>query len=71
MRKRAAERFGGNLSAVIEEGPGAPLEEEGREALARWLLEGGVTLHTEDAEQIRTEWSHDPKVRRRSHRAVA
>jgi hypothetical protein len=71
MRKRAVRGFDGNLSAVIEDGARRALEEEGREALATWLQEGGVRLSAEEAERIRTEWrGESAKPIRRRHRAA-
>jgi Arc/MetJ-type ribon-helix-helix transcriptional regulator len=71
MRERAATGFDGNLSAVIEEGARRALEEEGREALAKWLTEGGVRLTGEEAERIRAEWrGESAKPARRRHRAA-
>jgi hypothetical protein len=55
VRRRARRLYGGNLSAVVAEGLLRIREEEGREALVRWLGEAGhATPEQQDA--VRAEW---------------
>lgn len=54
LRARARRLYGGNLSAAIAEGVRRLREEEGREALVRWLGDAGRTTEAE-REAIRAE----------------
>jgi hypothetical protein len=56
LRRRAQRQYGGNLSAAIGEGVRHIREQEGREALARWLGKAGETT-SEQREAIRAEWA--------------
>jgi Arc/MetJ-type ribon-helix-helix transcriptional regulator len=65
LRRRAARLYRGNLSAAVAEGVRRVQEEEGREALARWLGEGRPALTQEDIDEVRAEWlGKGPKKRR-------
>ncbi len=70
LRKRAKRLYGGNLSAAIAEGVRRIREEEGREALVRWLGDAAIVT-PEQAEAIRAEWRGESRpTRRRRHRAA-
>jgi hypothetical protein len=66
LRRRAQRLYGGNLSAVIAEGVRRVREEEGREALAKWLGDAGSATPAERA-AVRAEWKGEgaPAKRRR------
>ena len=64
LRKRARRLHRGNLSAVIAEGVRRVREEEGRDALVRWLGDAGDAPEPERA-AMRDEWRTPPPSRRR------
>jgi Arc/MetJ-type ribon-helix-helix transcriptional regulator len=70
LRKRARARYAGNLSAVVAEGVRRIQEEEGREALVRWLGDAAVTTAGE-REAILAEWLTAPVARKRRRRPAA
>ncbi len=62
---RRARRFhGGNLSAAIAEGARRLGEEEGREALVRWLGDAAKTTRSQ-RDAIVAEWLGPPRPRAR------
>src|SRR5687768_7271684 len=70
LRRRARRLYAGNLSAVIAEGIRRVREEEGREALVKWLGEAAETTPEQRA-AILTEWSGPASSRRRRRRRAA
>lgn len=66
LKRRAQELYGGNLSAVVGEGVRHLREQEGREALARWLGKAGETTESQ-REAIRAEW-RQPAIRAQRRR---
>ncbi len=56
LRRRAARLYRGNLSAAVAEGVRRVQEEEGREALARWLGEGRGQPTPREMDDVRAEW---------------
>jgi hypothetical protein len=64
LRGRARRLFDGNLSAVIAEGVRRIKEEEGREALVRWLGRAGQATR-QQREAVRAEWRSNATGRRR------
>ena len=64
LKRRARQRWGGNLSAAIAEGARRIKEEEGREALVKWLGAAGTTT-PEQRNGIRAEWAGGSGRRRR------
>jgi Arc/MetJ-type ribon-helix-helix transcriptional regulator len=69
LRRRAARLYRGNLSAAVAEGVRRVAEEEGREALARWLGEGRPALTQEEIDEIRAEWT-GKRPKKRARRAA-
>jgi hypothetical protein len=55
LRRRARKLYGGNLSAAVGEGVRHIREQEGREALVRWLGRAGHTTETQ-RRALRAEW---------------
>ena len=47
LKRRAARLYGGNLSAAVAEGIRRVREEEGREALVKWLGAAGMATDAE------------------------
>jgi hypothetical protein len=70
VRARARRLHRGNLSALIGEGVARVLEDDGREALAAWLLEA----HTPTAEELAavySEWRGESARRSKRRRGRA
>jgi Arc/MetJ-type ribon-helix-helix transcriptional regulator len=66
IRRRAQRLYGGNVSAVVEEGVLRIREEEGREALVRWLGDTG-DASADERSALRAEWgTKAPSVRKRT-----
>ena len=55
LRRRARRLYRGNLSAVIAEAAARMREEEGREALVRWLGDAGAAT-PDQRTALRAEW---------------
>lgn len=69
LRRRAAELYGGNLSAAVGEGVQRIREQEGREALVRWLGAAGQPTPEQRA-AIEAEWRvPQPPARQRRRRS--
>lgn len=66
LRRRARRLYRGNLSAVIAEAAARMLEEEGREALVKWLAEAGQAT-ADERDTIRAEWRVDSPSRKTRH----
>ena len=56
LRRRARRRHAGNLSAAVAEGIHRVAEEEGREALGRWLAGRWSSPTRREMQAIRSEW---------------
>lgn len=69
LRKRAAKRSDGNLSAAVSEVIRIAREWEGREALAVWLGEGREEPTEESMAAIRAEWRTPRRPKRRTKAA--
>jgi hypothetical protein len=69
LRKRAKRVSGGNVSALIGDAVERALLDEGREALAAWLLEAHQPS-AEELEAVYTEWRGE-KPRKRRRRSAA
>lgn len=67
LRRRAAQLYGGNLSAAVGEGVRRIREQEGREALVRWLGPAGQ-LSPEQQAAIEAEWQQPPQPPRHGRR---
>lgn len=67
LRRRAAELYGGNLSAAVGEGVRRIREQEGRESLVRWLGAAGQPSLEQQA-AIEAEWQHPPQSPKRRPR---
>jgi hypothetical protein len=67
LRRRARKLYDGNLSAAVGEGVRHIREQEGREALVRWL---GAAGQATDAERdaLRGEWGRVRMARRKERR---
>jgi hypothetical protein len=64
LERRAKKLYGGNLSAAVAEGARRIREEEGREALLRWLGNAS-SMTVEELEAVREEWGGKRPARRR------
>ena len=65
LKRRAARLYEGNLSAAVAEGIRRIREEEGREALVKWLGDSGKATVAE-RRRIIESWSAAPRRRRRA-----
>ncbi len=63
LRRRAKKLYGGDLSLAVAEGARRIREEEGREALVRWLGQAAEAT-PEEREGLRAEWRPTPPKRR-------
>jgi len=64
LRRRARKLYRGNLSAAVGEGVLHIREQEGREALVRWLGKAGQATDRERA-ALRAEWQPETVVSRK------
>lgn len=67
LRRRARKLYEGNLSAAVGEGVRHIREQEGREALVRWLGAAGKVTDTQ-REALRAEWRGASVRHRRASR---